>query len=254
MTFDRRKHWEQLYTTKSPLDASWYQDEPTVSLELVARTGAGTGARIVDVGGGASVLVDRLLARGYRNVAVLDISVAALEFAQARLGDRAVQVEWLASDIVEFRPAHTFDIWHDRAVFHFLTDAADRRAYVAAMDRALEPGGHVIIGAFALEGPRKCSGLDVVQYNADKLSAELGDGYRLVEQLQETHFTPTGKAQEFGFYRFVRSVQEGQIVTEPDRQDEADKGAADFVKVLVVVKLVIIAIVALAAWWLLRTI
>ncbi len=200
----RKQHWEQVYGTKSPLDVSWHQDEPRLSWQLIQHTGVGKGAAVIDVGGGASVLVDRLVAAGYRQVTVLDISGKALAWARERLGGKASQVTWLETDVTSFEPSSQFDLWHDRAVFHFLTDAGDRRRYVATLKRALKPGGHLIVAAFAIGGPLQCSNLDIVQYDAQKLSAELGQEFRLVEEAGEVHITPAKKEQEFAYFRFVR--------------------------------------------------
>jgi 2-polyprenyl-3-methyl-5-hydroxy-6-metoxy-1,4-benzoquinol methylase len=202
---DRKAHWEKVYTDKSPLEVSWYQNEPTLSLRLIRNTGLAGDASIIDVGGGASILVDRLLEQGYHRVAVLDLSAHALDYARQRLGDQAGRVEWIEADVTEFQASHTFDLWHDRAVFHFLTDPADRANYVDALKRALAPDGHVIIAAFAIGGPTQCSGLDIVQYDAAKLQGELGDAFELVEESGEMHLTPASKEQKFGYFRF-RSV------------------------------------------------
>lgn len=207
MVSSRKQHWEDVYGTKSPLNVSWYQDEPRLSLDLIEHTGVGKGAAIIDVGGGASVLVDRLVAAGYAQVTVLDISGKALAWAQERLGRAASKVTWVETDITAFEPPLQFDLWHDRAVFHFLTDAGDRRRYVEALKRGLKPGGHLIMAAFAIGGPLKCSNLDIVQYDAQKLSAELGDAFKLVEEAGEVHITPANKEQKFAYFRLVR--QEG---------------------------------------------
>jgi len=201
---DRKDHWENVYQTKSPLEVSWYQREPEVSLALIDRAGIGPEDAIIDVGGGASVLVDRLLARGYHRISVLDVSAKAIAHAKARLADRARAVQWFESDVTQFRAPHRFQLWHDRAVFHFLTDPADRRAYVKAVNEGLEPGGHLIIATFAIGGPTKCSGLDICQYDAARMGAELGPGFELQEEVGETHATPAGKEQRFIFLRYRR--------------------------------------------------
>lgn len=198
---DRKQHWEQVYANKSSLEVSWYQAEPRLSLELIHRSGLGKDAPLIDVGGGASLLVDRLQAEGYRRLAVLDISGAALAVAHQRLGAHATDIEWYEADVTQFNAPHPFNLWHDRAVFHFLTAADDRRRYVEVLRRTLVSGGHVIIAAFALGGPTLCSGLEIVQYDAAKLMAELGPNFRLEEQQTETHLTPAGKEQSFGFFR-----------------------------------------------------
>ncbi len=198
---NRKTHWEGVYRDKSPLNVSWYQREPSQSLDLIGRSVANTTAAIIDVGGGASLLVDRLLDLGYQHVSVLDISARALAHARARLAERADQVEWIESDITLFRPAHRYALWHDRAVFHFLTDANDRMAYVDTLRRSLLSGGHAIIAAFAIGGPTQCSGLDIVQYDAAKLMRELGAGFELLEERSELHITPAGKEQKFSYFR-----------------------------------------------------
>ena len=201
---DRKQHWEQVYTSKSSLEVSWYQAEPRLSLELIEHSGIGRDAPIIDVGGGASVLVDRLQEAGYTRLAVLDISAVALATSRERLGRKAAGIEWYESDITQFTAPHAFALWHDRSVFHFLTDAEDRCRYVQALKQTLLPDGHVVIGTFAIGGPTRCSGLDIVQYDAAKLLTELGTDFRLVEELSETHRTPAGKDQQFNFFRLRR--------------------------------------------------
>ncbi len=203
-SFDRKAHWEQVYTGKSHLEVSWHQSDPGLSLRLIENTSIGKDAGILDVGGGASVLVDRLHALGYRHLAVLDISAKSLAVAQQRLGNNAKDIEWYEADVTAFRPGHEFSLWHDRAVFHFLTEASDREKYVATLKSALSPDGHVILAAFAIGGPTQCSGLDIVQYDATRLLEALGDEFRLVEELSETHVTPAGKTQKFSYFRLAR--------------------------------------------------
>ncbi len=203
---DRKSHWENVYAEKSPLDVSWYQKEPTVSLELIQETGIARDVAIIDVGGGASVLVDRLQEEGYSNLAVLDVSENALTSARKRLGEAAESIEWIAVDVTEFDVPHSFSVWHDRAVFHFLTDASDRKKYVDVLSRAIRPGGHLIIAAFAIGGPEKCSGLDIVQYDAGKLCAELGPDFELLEERSEVHVTPANAQQQFIYFRFTRKT------------------------------------------------
>ncbi|KAF0170295.1 MAG: hypothetical protein FD161_4695 [Limisphaerales bacterium] len=201
---NRQAHWNQVYQTKAPDEVSWHQTSPACSLGLIEAAGIAKDQVVIDVGGGASVLVDCLLDAGFQRPAVLDISAAALAHARQRLGARAGEVEWVVADVTEFIPSRQFALWHDRAVFHFLTDSADRRKYVAAMQRALLPDGHVIIGTFALDGPAKCSGLDVARYDATAIAAELGAGFQLREQRDETHVTPWNTEQRFSFFRFGR--------------------------------------------------
>lgn len=198
---DLQAHWDQVYQTKQPEEVSWYQLRPELSLNLIAASGVGKDAGIIDVGGGASTLVDHLLAGGYTRLAVLDLSGSALAHARARMGPRAACVEWIESDVTRFRCPHAFGLWHDRAVFHFLTADEDRRAYVAALRGALAPGGAVIIATFAPDGPLKCSGLDVVRYSETSLPAELGPDFALEEVLHETHVTPWESEQRFIYVR-----------------------------------------------------
>jgi len=195
---DHKQHWEQIYSTK-PLDAvSWFQDHADQSLRLIHNTRLGRNAAIIDVGAGASTLVDDLLAEGYTDLTVLDLSPAALMVAKQRLVKHAECVRWAEGDVTraEF-PAHRFDIWHDRAVFHFLTEPADRQAYVEQVVRSVRPGGHVIIATFAEDGPEKCSGLPVVRYQPESLHAEFGDAFLLVGHEKEAHHTPSGAVQQF---------------------------------------------------------
>jgi SAM-dependent methyltransferase len=201
---DPKAHWDRIYAERSPSEVSWYQSEPTLSLELLRRSGIARDRPIIDVGGGASSFVDRLLATGYQRIAVLDISVQALRHAQARLGAAAERVEWYGADVTTFSPPHGFALWHDRAVFHFLTEAQARRDYVDVLERTLLPDGQVIIAAFGIGGPTRCSGLEVVQYDAAALGVILGEGFHLVDTLQEIHLTPRGASQLFGYHRFAR--------------------------------------------------
>lgn len=200
---NRHEHWNQVYETKGPLDVSWYQRRPEVSLALIAAAGLSKDAGIIDVGGGASVLVDCLLDAGYTGVAVLDLSGIALNHSRARLGARASEVEWFPADVTTFTPPHRFGLWHDRALFHFLTVVDDRRRYVATLRQALQPDGTAIIATFALDGPPKCSGLDVVRYDEQSILAELGTEFRLQEVRRETHVTPWDSEQRFIYFRFL---------------------------------------------------
>jgi ubiquinone/menaquinone biosynthesis C-methylase UbiE len=195
---DRKQHWEQVYTTKPSDSVSWFQEHADQSLRLIHKTGLDKDAAIIDVGGGASILVDELAAEGYTDLTVLDLSAAALSVAKQRLGKQADAVHWMEGDITraEF-PTHRFDIWHDRAVFHFLTDPVDRNAYVERVMRAVRPGGHVIIATFGEDGPEKCSGLPVMRYKPESLHAEFGEAFLLVEHEKEAHHTPAGSVQQF---------------------------------------------------------
>ena len=203
VTLDRKAHWEQVYSTKGEVEVSWYQDEPRLSLELIRAVVPATGGRIIDVGGGTSVLVDRLLELPFEAIAVLDISGTALGKARLRLGERARRVRWLSADVTDVDDLGTFDIWHDRAVFHFLTDVSDRKRYVELDRRTVPEGGHLIVASFADDGPKRCSNLDVCRYNAESMAAELGEGFSLVREARETHTTPWGSSQAF-FYGVFR--------------------------------------------------
>ena len=204
MQEERKTHWEQVYRDKSPLEVSWYQSAPTLSRELILASGVDRAAPLIDVGGGASTLVDHLLADGYSAVSVLDISAQALTHARRRLGAQADRVCWIEADITQFQPPQVYRLWHDRAVFHFLTATADRAGYRAVLERALAPDGQVIIGTFAPGGPERCSGLPIVQYDAARMQAELGEGFSLLEIRTEAHRTPAGKDQLFNFFRFLK--------------------------------------------------
>jgi SAM-dependent methyltransferase len=195
-----RDHWESVYERKDPRQVSWYRPHLEQSLRFIEGADLAKDAALIDVGGGASTLVDDLLERGYRDLTVLDVSARAIASAKSRLGARAADVHWLVADIteVDLRPA-AYSFWHDRAVFHFLRDATDRGRYVAAIRRSLIPGGHVLIATFGPEGPSQCSGLDVVRYGPADLMRELGDAFEEVESVSETHTTPSGATQQFTY-------------------------------------------------------
>ncbi|MBS0556607.1 MAG: class I SAM-dependent methyltransferase [Proteobacteria bacterium] len=197
MATESRSHWNRVYTTKTADTVSWYQVQPKISLELIAAANLAADAPIIDVGGGASLLVDHLLAKGRRELSVLDVSAAALNRVRERLGADAAKARWIEADVREFAPSQRYDLWHDRAVFHFLTDAADRAAYMAALRRSLNPRGHVVAATFALDGPARCSGLSVAQYDAASLHGEFGENFELLESRRETHITPAGAEQRF---------------------------------------------------------
>jgi ubiquinone/menaquinone biosynthesis C-methylase UbiE len=200
----RKAHWEEVWTATAETGLSWFQDEPKQSLELIKAVAPERGGRIIDVGGGASLLVDRLLKLSFDKIAVLDISETALNKARVRLGDYSGRVEWVTADMTEIGNVGTFDIWHDRAVFHFLTNAEDREKYVTLARRTVPPGGHVIIATFASTGPKRCSNLPVCRYDADSLRAALGDGFVLVKEARESHTTPRGSSQPFFYGVFTR--------------------------------------------------
>ena len=193
-----KEHWNRIYTTKASTNVSWFQQHANQSVELIRQAGVAKDAAIIDVGGGASTLVDDLLNEHYSHLIVLDLSEAALAVAQARLAGHAREVSWIAGDITQVElPVHAYDVWHDRAVFHFLTGAADREAYVRAVIRAVKPGGLVIVATFAEDGPDHCSGLPVMRYSADALHAEFGAPFTLLRQEREEHHTPAGATQKF---------------------------------------------------------
>jgi SAM-dependent methyltransferase len=201
MTMSAKDHWESVYASRTDAELSWTQPDAGLSLSLITEV-CPTG-RVIDVGGGTSLLVDKLLDQGY-SVTVFDISEAAVNRGRERLGSRAGMVDWIVADITAHPGLGGFDIWHDRAVFHFLTDAADRTAYVALLNRTVTLGRHAVIATFALDGPEKCSGLNVRRYSGLTLSAELGPGFELLKSVPETHITPLGKAQSFQYSVFQR--------------------------------------------------
>jgi 2-polyprenyl-3-methyl-5-hydroxy-6-metoxy-1,4-benzoquinol methylase len=195
---DAKNHWENVYTTKQPSAVSWYRPHLETSLALVERAAHSHSASIIDIGAGESTLVDDLLARGYEKITVLDVSQTALEVTKKRLGLLAEQVNWIAADITQVRlESPAYDVWHDRAVFHFLTSIEQRAAYVRNVAKSVNPGGHVIVSTFGPEGPTKCSGLEVMRYDAESLHNEFGTRFRLVQSLKELHRTPFGTTQQF---------------------------------------------------------
>ena len=198
MGMDAQNHWEKIYTEKAPTAVSWYRPHLETSLKLIGRVAADPSSSIIDVGGGESTLVDDLLARGYEDITVLDISHTAIDANKKRLGDASDRVHWLVADIIKGDlPPSRYDVWHDRAVFHFLTAPDDRVAYVRQVARAVKNGGHVIVSTFGPEGPTKCSGLEVVRYDAESLRREFGVHFRLLGSSKELHQTPFGTTQQF---------------------------------------------------------
>jgi SAM-dependent methyltransferase len=207
-----------VYQTKLPTEVSWYQAYPELSLRLIADTGIVADDPIIDVGAGASTLVDYLIMEGYRDITLLDVAHEALELTRARLGPAAEQVTWLDGDVTAFDlPEHRYALWHDRAVFHFLTDEVARRRYVAQANRAVKPGGHVIIATFALDGPERCSGLDVVRYDSAALPQVFGRNFQLVSSVNETHRTPWGSEQRFTYCCCKRMGGEAVPTAQSDR-------------------------------------
>jgi SAM-dependent methyltransferase len=201
---DRQTHWQTVYTSKGESEVSWFQDSPHPSLDLIALTGAARDAAILDIGGGASRLVDALMDAGYTDLSILDLSEAALAAARARLGPRAAKVRWIATDVTVWEPERAYDVWHDRAALHFLTAPSEQAAYVKCVGRALRRGGHAIIGSFAPDGPEKCSGLPVVRHDAASLGALLGERFTLIDSRRHDHVTPWGATQRFQFSTFRR--------------------------------------------------
>ncbi len=199
---DWRQHWEAVYRTRRSGEVSWYQENPARSRELICRTGASLGASIIDVGGGASRLVDHLVADGFTDNTVLDVSASALRQARERLGAAAARITWIEADITTFVPPRRYRVWHDRAVFHFLTELQDRQRYAGVLRAALAPHGDVIIATFGLSGPERCSGLPVQRYSASTLAAELGSGFTLMAEEAESHVTPSGAVQLFQYCWF----------------------------------------------------
>jgi 2-polyprenyl-3-methyl-5-hydroxy-6-metoxy-1,4-benzoquinol methylase len=198
MNMDARTHWDKIYTTKAPDQVSWYRPHLETSLALVKRAAGDRTASIIDVGGGESTLVDDLLEHGFQNITVLDVSQAAIDVNRIRLGERAKLVRWIVADITQAElEQRAYDVWHDRAVFHFLIAPEQRTAYVRQVGHSVKPGGYVIVSTFGPEGPTKCSGLDVVRYDTDSLHDEFGARFRLVESSNEVHQTPFGTTQQF---------------------------------------------------------
>jgi SAM-dependent methyltransferase len=204
MNSGRLAHWQNVYKEKAENQVSWFQETPAVSLELIEAVDPKFDSAIVDIGGGASRLVDVLVREGYRDLSVLDVSENAIAMAKARLGELAEMVKWIVADVTQWEPTRRYDLWHDRAAFHFLTEAPERTAYVECLADALRPGGHAIIATFAMDGPERCSGLPVVRYDAARLSATLGNAFAFVETRRHDHRTPMGGVQRFQFSIFRR--------------------------------------------------
>ena len=199
-----RNHWDDIYSRHEPDELTWYQSHPDVSLRLVRSTGLPFDTRLLDVGGGTSILVDQLVEAGFTRLGVLDISPVALRTTRTRLGDAAENVEWIEADILDYRTSQRWMLWHDRAVFHFLVDPAARARYRDSLYQAVPDGGHIIISTFGPDGPLKCSNLETVRYSAEEIAKELGDGVHLIDSCTEVHTTPTGAVQQFIFARLRR--------------------------------------------------
>jgi trans-aconitate methyltransferase len=213
---DRKQHWETVYDTKQSTDVSWFQAVPTRSLELIAQAGVTAVSRIIDIGGGDALLVDALLDRGHEHVSVLDLSGAALRRAQARIGARASSVSWLEADVTTAAlPTGAYDVWHDRAVFHFLTDPIDRARYISTTTNAVRVGGTVIVATFALDGPTRCSGLEVAQYSPQDIGDVFGDDFTLRRGFADVHTTPSGAQQRFSYAVLQRVLPDGTTRVTP---------------------------------------
>ena len=203
---NRKNHWEGVYKKLSPNEVGWYQTVPERSLNLIINTCLGTNCRIIDIGGGTSRLSEHLLNRGYKNLAVLDISGNSLDKTKSQIGARSSGITWIEADVTKHSFNEQYDVWHDRAVFHFLTEAEERKRYINSLDHALKLNGHLIMATFSLDGPPKCSGLSVVRYSPKTLQKELGDNFKLLESYLENHVTPSGVLQNFIFCRFIKQA------------------------------------------------
>jgi SAM-dependent methyltransferase len=197
-------HWEGVYNSRGEQEVSWFQESPEPSLELIGLASAKPDAAIIDIGGGASRLVDTLLMQGFENLTVLDLSEAALDKARSRLGSVARSIRWIAADVTSWKPDAKYDVWHDRAAFHFLTERDEQQAYIDRLKQALRPGGYAIIGTFALDGPEKCSGLPVVRQSPETMVVLLGSDFHLVDARRHEHATPWQSVQKFQFSTFRR--------------------------------------------------
>lgn len=205
MSSNRADHWDKAYAEKGEAGVSWFEESPDFSIGLIREFAADAPLSVIDIGGGASRLVDAGLREGWR-MAVLDISENALDAARERLGSRAAAVDWIVADVTKWRPDRSYDLWHDRAAFHFLMQAADRAAYGERLRAALKAGGHAIIATFAPDGPERCSGLPVMRYDGEKLAKAVGDGFRLVDEHRRMHLTPWGSQQSFQYSVLAREA------------------------------------------------
>lgn len=206
---EKKQHWETIYSTKTSDKLSWTQEQPSPSIEWILETLPDRNAGVIDIGGGISPLIDHLLTAGYVKPAVLDISASAIEHAKNSLGDRQSKVEWIEADVTDYEPARKFELWHDRAVFHFLTRREDRERYIATLRKSLFPDGKTIIATFSPQGPGQCSGLDVMRFDESALAAELGNDFELLRGERRTHMTPWGTSQEFVYciFKFVAKLE-----------------------------------------------
>ncbi|NUQ26060.1 MAG: class I SAM-dependent methyltransferase [Saprospiraceae bacterium] len=200
--FDRKKHWENIYQTKQLNEVSWYQPTPETSLDFIKQYNVPTTAKIIDVGGGDSLLVDHLLDKGYQDIAVLDISEAAIDRAKTRLGERAEKVKWIVADAAKFQPTEQYDFWHDRAAFHFLTDEQEISNYLETAQRSIKPTGVLIIGTFSEQGPNICSGIKIKQYSENSMTERLKNFFEKIKCITIDHKTPFDTIQNFVFCSF----------------------------------------------------
>jgi ubiquinone/menaquinone biosynthesis C-methylase UbiE len=202
---DFQKHWSEVYQNKASDNVSWYQEKPELSLKLIEETGLSKNARIIDVGAGASTLVDHLLETGYSEISLLDISPESLDISKKRLGEKSLRLKWLVGDITNIElPKAAFELWHDRAVFHFLTEEAQQQTYLEKITQSLAPNGHLIIATFASDGPLQCSGLDVMRYDVESLERFFGNDFALLASASESHLTPWASEQKFIYCHFQR--------------------------------------------------
>ncbi len=199
-----KKHWETIYTTKAPQEVSWTEEIPQTSIDLIAKFKLPKFAKIVDIGGGDSLLVDYLLALGYTNITILDISQSAIERAKKRLGEKSLQVKWIVSNILDFTPPESYDLWHDRAVFHFLTRKEDIETYKARLTQT--ETSHVVLGTFSKKGPLKCSGLPITQYSIEDINTTFSPQFQIIEAFNQDHITPFDTAQSFTFARMTKKI------------------------------------------------
>ncbi len=213
---DRKTHWDMVYSKNKYHTVSWYQVKPEISLDLISRCNLSVSAPIIDIGGGISSLAGYLLQSSYQNISVLDISNTPLQQARERLGKDANRIRWIYADILEHEESEAFALWHDRAVFHFLTDPQDQFKYIERMKKQLQDGGYIIIATFAVGGPRKCSGLDTVQYDADKIRQSFGTAFSLIEVVPEIHLTPANIEQKFNYFWFRKKTDPVRIVSKSE--------------------------------------
>jgi SAM-dependent methyltransferase len=202
-----RDHWERVWSELGPAGGSWFEAEPATSLELIDALGLGPSAPIVDIGGGASNLVDHLLLRGFEDVTVVDLSAHALKAARERLGKSAARVRWIEADVLDLVLPEPVDLWHDRAAFHFLVDPSDQATYVRRLQAAVRPGGHLVLATFALDGPPRCSGLEVARHSATTIAGVLGPGFHLLRSVDHEHVTPAGALQRFSYTAWSLSAE-----------------------------------------------